>query len=164
MLHSWSSPNLRPESDHRCLMLLLFCEHITSPRIVFTSSPTLLCLFTRNYNWFNHIEYSILSLNHNEAVFARLHSGCTHWDMHAWYANSTSQSSAESVTINEDESSTGQNMDWTEYRCIAMRSCSYFIRIKARQQCLLHVIPRNCSEMFDHRIAPTPNIAHSSCG
>ena len=36
MLHSQSSRNLRPESDHCCTMVLLFHESITAPRIVFT--------------------------------------------------------------------------------------------------------------------------------
>ena len=40
----------------------------------------------------------------------------------------------------------------TEYWCIAMRNSTHFIKIKASQQFLLHIIPHNCSEMLDQII------------
>ena len=79
MLHPRSSPNLRPGWDHRCLIVLLFCESMKSPRMVLTSTHTLLCSHILNCNQFNHHKSLILSLNHSRAVYiqvARIGDAC----------------------------------------------------------------------------------------
>ena len=71
MLHSRSSPNLRPESDRRCSMVLLFCESITSLRIVLTSTHTLLCLHSIAIDLItSKVPYCLLI--HSGAVYFRV--------------------------------------------------------------------------------------------
>ena len=53
-------PNLRPKLDHRYLMLLVFRQPITSPKLYLPSSP-LSCLYKLNCNLFNqHQRFSSL--------------------------------------------------------------------------------------------------------
>ena len=55
-------PNLRPESDHRYLSLLLFYQPITSPKLYLLQSD-LSCLYKLNCNIFNHHEGLYFSLH-----------------------------------------------------------------------------------------------------
>ena len=105
MLNSQSSPNLRPESNRHCSMVLLFRESITAPRIVLTLCTTccarthsiaidLITSKIRYYLWFTA-----------ELFKSRLHA----WLTHARYANSTNQNVRQTQV--HSESSAGQNME-----------------------------------------------------
>ena len=115
-------PNLRPESDHPCSLLLLFCETITTPRIVLTSSPDLLCSYTLHFNPFNHIESSILSLNHSIAVF----TSRTRASGHAFML--TQHTKARAWLSSADESSAWQN-NWDSHACVTRYLVSCWQRI-----------------------------------
>ena len=55
-------PNLRPKSDHRYLILLLFHQPIMSPNCIYLQSD-MLCLYRLNCNIFNHHERLYFSLH-----------------------------------------------------------------------------------------------------
>ena len=59
-------PNLRPESDHRYLMLLLFRQPITSPKCIYLQSD-LSCLYKLICHLFNHLE-RLLGIGHQQSA------------------------------------------------------------------------------------------------
>ena len=157
-------------------MVLQFHESIKSPRIVLTSTHTLL--------W-SHILDLITSkvrycLSITAEVFtSRLRSSV----MHARYADSTNQSSADqsshqkfgrtkhrivtagirahawhvTLTTRHGISKHRSSAEIAD-RCIAIGNSTHFICIKDSQSCLWHIIPHNYSEM--HRIVAIAIITH----
>ena len=69
-------PNLRPESDHRYLILLLFRQPITPP-ILFYLQSDLSCLYKLNCNILNHHERLHFSLHRPTPAirYTRISSG-----------------------------------------------------------------------------------------
>ena len=104
MLHSQLSRNLRPESDRRCTMVLLFRESITAPRIVFTlCTPG--CVRTHSIA----IDLITSKVRYSLWFTAELFTyGLLTLLTHAWYANSTNQTVRQTQV--HSESSAGQIM------------------------------------------------------
>ena len=104
MLHSQSSPNLRPEPGRRCSMVLLFCESITAPRIVLILC-TPWCARTHSIAIDLITSKVWYSLWFTTELFT---SGLCAWLTHVWYANSTNQTVRQTQV--HSESSAGQIM------------------------------------------------------
>ena len=104
VLHSQPSPNIHPESDRRCSMVLLFHKSITAPWIVLIlCTPCCACTCSIAIDLIrSRVWYSLWFTA--ELFISRLRT----WLMHARYANSTNQKVLQTQV--HSESLAGQNM------------------------------------------------------
>ena len=160
-------------------MVLLYRESITSPEIVLLRTPCCACthsiafdlitskaeLFTSGLRTSVTLARYANSTNQSSADASSLHKfgrskhgwDCDIQGLHTWATRYFVQDLARDFKTSEFRRNC--RATYEEDRFIAFGNRTHLIWIKTSQQCLLHIIPHNCSEM--HRTVAIHIIVHS---
>ena len=148
-------------------MVLLYRESIASPRIVLLRTPCCARIHSIAFDLITSKAELFTSGLRTSMTLARYANSTNQSSKHGWDYDIQGLHTCATRYFVQDlardfKTSEFRRNCWATYeedRFIAVGNRTHLICIKTSQQCFLHVIPHNCSEM--HRIVAILIIAHS---